>query len=195
MEVQPFLVKADRYCDYVPILSTATNFIDLFQKCVVLPFLNQSTIESNHYFKHLQQKSFLRCVLLMIPVLGNILVGIYDCSHQKTVTYSNKPITLNDVEQIIVKAACAESSPCQHSSAVLLKDGRKASARDSYNIQSIVSSLANEKIKSDYWSADQVKKHFQIFSKPNPASGWKPESAEVVLNRIFNRTDQLANAS
>ena len=76
--VNNFLVIADNTCDYVPFISTANNLIDLFLKCVVLPFLSREEIASSHYYTHLEMKSIFRCVVLLIPVIGNIIVGIYD---------------------------------------------------------------------------------------------------------------------
>jgi|GEM_PF-2893599 len=78
MQKVNFFTAFDRFSDYVPILSTVTNLIDLFQKCVVIPLMNQQSVSSSHYYTYLNQKSFLRCVLLLVPVLGNIACGIYD---------------------------------------------------------------------------------------------------------------------
>ncbi|MBS4168595.1 HEAT repeat domain-containing protein [Parachlamydia sp. AcF125] len=73
-----FLSKADRVSDYIPGVSTVTNLIDLFQKCAVLPFKQKANISKSHYYSYLKQKSFSRCVVLLLPVIGNILVAIYD---------------------------------------------------------------------------------------------------------------------
>ncbi|MBS4168594.1 HEAT repeat domain-containing protein [Parachlamydia sp. AcF125] len=73
-----FLLKADRVSDYIPGISTITSLIDLFQKCVVLPFKQKANISKNHYYTYLKQKSFSRCVVLLLPVIGNILIAIYD---------------------------------------------------------------------------------------------------------------------
>ena len=35
-------------------------------------------IENTHYYTHVEEKSCLRCLLLLVPVLGNIVVGLYD---------------------------------------------------------------------------------------------------------------------
>ncbi|MBS4168608.1 HEAT repeat domain-containing protein [Parachlamydia sp. AcF125] len=73
-----FLLKADQVSDYIPVISTLTNLIDLFQKYVVLSRKQKVNVSKNHYYAHLQQKSFSRCIVLLIPVIGNILVAIYD---------------------------------------------------------------------------------------------------------------------
>ncbi len=71
-----FLVKVDKVCDYIPIVSTATNLVNLFQKTVVLPFMDAETIASNHYYTYLNEKNVDRCIILTIPVIGNILVAL-----------------------------------------------------------------------------------------------------------------------
>ena len=43
------LVRADRTADYIPGVSTATNLIDLFQKCLVLPCISRKCIARNPY--------------------------------------------------------------------------------------------------------------------------------------------------
>ena len=81
--VSNLLVKADCFCDYIPLVSSVTNLVDIFQKCVVIPFLNKATIDSNPYYTHINKKSFNRCLLLVIPIFGSILIGIYDFSNRK----------------------------------------------------------------------------------------------------------------
>jgi hypothetical protein len=206
--VNNFLVKTDCFCDYVPLVSSVTNFVDLFQKCVVLPLMDKSKIASSYYYKHLDQKSFLLCFLLVIPVIGNIIVGIYDFSkkkhddnvvddHVKDVRVNDPievpkiethSISLDNVERIDVDGSCAQSWPCQHQASVTLKDGRKAFGLNSYNICSIVSNVSEERINpavSEKWNAKAVKKHFSDYSVPK--RGWEPKSPEEVLYILFSR--------
>jgi len=70
-------VKADQICDYIPLTSTACNLVNIFQKCTIL-FMDESKVAKSPYYTYLQQKSFSRCVLLLIPFIGNFFVGIYD---------------------------------------------------------------------------------------------------------------------
>lgn len=79
-----------------------------------------------------------------------------------------------------------QSFPCQHSAEVILKDGRTASNLNSYEIYSVVSNLAIDKINpnEEKWDADAVKRHFQVYN--TSWFGWIVESPEVVLNRIFS---------
>ncbi|MBS4168736.1 hypothetical protein PARA125_001381 [Parachlamydia sp. AcF125] len=43
-----FLVQADQISDYIPLISTLTNLIDLFQKCVGLSPKQKANISKNH---------------------------------------------------------------------------------------------------------------------------------------------------
>ncbi len=64
----------DKVCDYIPIISSVVNLIDIFQKCIPS---NRENVDSP-YKQHLYQKSFGRCFLLLIPFFGNLGIGIYD---------------------------------------------------------------------------------------------------------------------
>ncbi|MBS4169054.1 ankyrin repeat domain-containing protein [Parachlamydia sp. AcF125] len=92
-----FLLKADRIADYVPGLSTITNLIDLFQKYVMLPTKQKANISNNHYYSYLKQKSFSRCIVLLVPVIGNISVAIYDFAKGK---YNHKEVAPTAVQPV-----------------------------------------------------------------------------------------------
>jgi len=78
------LTHTDMFFDYVPFISTATNLIDIFQKCVVIPLLDREFVEENHYLSHLKSKSYLRCVFLLVPILGNlIIIGVDSVSNRR----------------------------------------------------------------------------------------------------------------
>lgn len=89
-------VKANNVCDYIPAVSTLSNLADLFQKCVVLPFINNQTIVNSHYYTHLKNKPVLRCIVLLIPVIGNIIVGIYDFANRK---YNDRDVMFAAVQR------------------------------------------------------------------------------------------------
>lgn len=76
--VDNFLVKTDRICDYVPVVSTISNLTALFQKYFVFNVFSEDEIQANRYYAHLSQKSTSRCIVLLIPLIGNIIVAIRD---------------------------------------------------------------------------------------------------------------------
>ncbi len=50
-----------------------------FKKAVIIPFLSDAAILKSHYYTHLNQKSFIRCVvLILVPVIGNIIIALFD---------------------------------------------------------------------------------------------------------------------
>lgn len=76
--VSSFLVKADKICDYCPVLSSCSNLVDLCYKSFVFSSLNKTQIQQDRYYQHLDQKSVFRCLILMVPILGNVLIALCD---------------------------------------------------------------------------------------------------------------------
>lgn len=95
MRIDDSLVNFDKISDYTPFLSTGTNLTDLFVKSVVLPFKSKENIQSNHYYTHLKQKSFARCIILLIPFLGNLIFGVVDFGRKKDKEFSLSMIATN----------------------------------------------------------------------------------------------------
>ncbi len=56
-----------------------------------IAFKSEATINNHPSYKHIKDKSIFRCILLLIPVLGNLIVGIYDASRKNL----NAPTSLN----------------------------------------------------------------------------------------------------
>jgi ankyrin repeat protein len=78
-------VNIDKVMDYIPVVSSVTNLVDIIQKrALAMPEKNDNTTSPEdyenklRYYEHIQNKKTIRCVALMIPVLGNLVVGIYD---------------------------------------------------------------------------------------------------------------------
>jgi hypothetical protein len=82
-----FLVNADKFCDYVPLLSFLSNTVDLIGKGILginrSIFGEKETIKNNHYYTHLKHKSVGQCVVLAIPVIGTIYAVILNASEEK----------------------------------------------------------------------------------------------------------------
>jgi hypothetical protein len=76
------LTQIDALLDYVPGVSTLTSLVTIFQKVVVLPRLSPEEISNSHYYSYVASKEVLRCVLLLIPCIGNIVIALWDiCIH------------------------------------------------------------------------------------------------------------------
>lgn len=72
------LIKIDQYSDYVPVWSTVTNLIAIFEKYVGNWICCQTSSEDHEYCKYIQDKSYRRCALLLLPIIGNVVIAIYD---------------------------------------------------------------------------------------------------------------------
>jgi len=90
-----------KICDYIPVISTASNLTLLFQKYVVMPFLDKNTVNSSHYWSHIQDKESLRYVTALLPILGNILIIVKDItqSYKEICARYEKTATLAAVEK------------------------------------------------------------------------------------------------
>jgi hypothetical protein len=93
-----------------------------------------------------------------------------------------KPLTMDDVDNIVIHQGCAESNPCQHQNTLFLKDGRHVSL-SAPDICSIVCRIAKDRINMNNnpeyrWVGDVVINHFRAFNDI-------AEPADDVLNRVF----------
>ena len=92
------LVALDKQCDWVPVISTVSSIVDLFIKTVVLPFKSGYIIHNNIYYTHLHDKSFTRCITLLIPIFGNLAVKLYDFTAPYT---PNLPENFHDALELV----------------------------------------------------------------------------------------------
>ena len=77
------LTKTTEFFDYVPVISTFKSLADLFTNYVILPKKTQIEIYQHHYYRLVDAKSVKRMLMLTVPVIGNIVVALYDLTHQK----------------------------------------------------------------------------------------------------------------
>lgn len=68
---------ADLAFDYLPYLSTGNAILTLFLKCVC-KCLPRETVANNRVWRHIEEKSIWRCIVLLVPFIGNIAVMFYD---------------------------------------------------------------------------------------------------------------------
>ena len=73
--VSNFLIKADKACDFVPILSIVSNGVDLILKIALSIFEKIVPQAKRHlnrvgYIRHLKDKHPVFCIILSIPVVN-----------------------------------------------------------------------------------------------------------------------------
>ena len=99
--------KLSNFCDALPVISTVTNLIHIFLKavCPLLP----SSIQGNRFFTHIREKSLSRCLVLLIPILGNITIALYDRIQAKTLKKAG-PLRELDHEDNQMRGALSNAS-------------------------------------------------------------------------------------
>ncbi|MBA3238041.1 MAG: ankyrin repeat domain-containing protein [Parachlamydiaceae bacterium] len=74
-----FLINVDKICDYLPFVSTITNLAVILKK-IEMDCSGTPLTEDQHYYLHIQKKDYVDCVVLLIPVIGNIAYSrLFSC--------------------------------------------------------------------------------------------------------------------
>lgn len=66
------------WLEYIPGMSTAHALTALFNKCVNLPEMRSEEIARSKYYTYLNNTSYVRQLVLLIPVLGNVTIFLLD---------------------------------------------------------------------------------------------------------------------
>ncbi len=115
MRVSTFFAEVDQIYDYIPLASTVSNLVDLFLKCVC-KCLSEATLK-NRYWSHIHSKDLLRCFILLVPIVGNIYVGITDYQqYKRDKEFSDAAVQLNQSTQRM--AASSLSMVARHTAGV-----------------------------------------------------------------------------
>jgi hypothetical protein len=69
--------RFDRASKWIPVLSTITSLWDIACKLYMACWRNPINPD-NHYWSYIHDKSYLRCIVLLLPFIGNIAIVIYD---------------------------------------------------------------------------------------------------------------------
>lgn len=77
MRIATTFAEIDNICDYIPFVSTASNLVDLFEKCVC-KYLSKEAVGKNRYWSHINWKDVSRSLILLVPIIGNIYVAFCD---------------------------------------------------------------------------------------------------------------------
>ena len=78
LKASNYHIKICNACDYIPVVSTFSNVVKLFNNCIVEPLKNKNLNNKSWIDNHLKNKKVLRNLILLVPVIGNIIYVIYD---------------------------------------------------------------------------------------------------------------------
>ncbi len=101
------LIKINQFLDYIPIVSTFTNLIDIFLKAIV-NLLQLKPSKSNHYFSHIQNKELFRCFVLLVPFFGNITLICLN-NKKNFIPFRPPVVNWNESKEEIIDRTAASS--------------------------------------------------------------------------------------
>lgn len=109
-------IKFDKAASYVPGLSTLINIPEIAYKSFIINKLDSKSLESNSISAYLAEKSLMRCILLLIPVLGNLAVLASDLiDFSKRSTHRSSPLlfdtyVVEEINNMMEKQEAAETA-------------------------------------------------------------------------------------
>lgn len=72
------LIWVDRVCDYIPGVSSITNFANMIFQAFFFDCCS-SSIREDRFFTYLEDKDPIRsAILVLLPILGQVIIAIYD---------------------------------------------------------------------------------------------------------------------
>lgn len=87
--VDNFRINFDIFCDFVPIVSTVTNAIDLVQKKSLQAEVSKKPFQKHTYSEYISNKNSKACWFLLIPIINIVVavalrLGTFEKTNQKT---------------------------------------------------------------------------------------------------------------
>lgn len=77
-----YLINSSYY-DYIPVVSTSINLVEILIKIKIDLTTQSSGQLKNRVIKHCKNTTYTRCLILLVPILGNLIVFIYDRIYPK----------------------------------------------------------------------------------------------------------------
>lgn len=187
-----FSVTSDRVCDVVPVISTISNLRVLYQKFVDFPKLSRSAIQTDRYYDHIDRKSFYRCVVLLVPVVGNICVVVCDLA-----SFYSSPRTIQPKSDLNIAGEFQTVKPAVSSrfarAADEEKENRPSSREGNQSDQLYLIQLSNnlDQLSRNYRESQSFGKLIQVFMSyhNNPT----PQTRQGVMEILKSLDRDLQN--
>lgn len=78
-----YLANLDHYADYIPVLSTVTNIVAIFLRCLGPKAFSKDTIQYSPFLAQVMKKEYSRSIPLLIPIIGQIYVFLMPTATKK----------------------------------------------------------------------------------------------------------------
>lgn len=107
-------IQFDKAASYIPGVSTVVNLPEIIYKTFIINGLDQESFKFDPVNVYLSQKSLLRCVVLLIPILGNLAILASDLIELARSRDTTPPTPLNisiseEINQMIEEEKEADS--------------------------------------------------------------------------------------
>jgi hypothetical protein len=145
----------NKYHEYIPVVSTFTSLSKIFRAKVLQ---TPDIFLKEHRFISLRKKMPIRIIILLIPIAGNVIVGIYDFKK-----YSDRCFTLKAVRAngLSLQYATDENKDCKKVVQEALKNNIHSYKYASYRLRNHPT-FFSEEMKSDIsillFSCDEKRK-------------------------------------
>lgn len=82
--ISPLFTPLNLYnwLDYFPVVSSITNTINIIAKMVLIQ-KQTPNVPRKRIYRYLMDKRFIRFFILLFPIIGNIMIGVYDYARYK----------------------------------------------------------------------------------------------------------------
>lgn len=98
-------IQFDKTASYIPGVSTIVNLPEIMYKLFTMNQLDEKSLQSDSVKSYLSEKSFIRCIILLIPILGNLAILASDLielvrnrQNKAPTTAPSEPVVLPEEE-------------------------------------------------------------------------------------------------
>jgi|GEM_PF-4766287 len=175
-------ITATLVCDYIPVISTLAAIIELIAK-ISLEKRQKPQGTDNHYYEHIKNKEIWTLLVLMIPVIGNLVIALYDggtmllTDELEPHVFINGRASIKDNKVFVLNAVKTDPNLLQHVSKRMRgdKDVIRASVNAFIRAKSEIAgskmgpcnnpfSLASEELRTDReFILEMIKKDFSAY--------------------------------
>lgn len=86
-------IKFDKAASYIPGVSTVVNLPEIIYKLFTMNELDEKNLQTDSVKSYLSEKSLIRCIVLLIPILGNLAILASDLIELGRNRENNAPTT------------------------------------------------------------------------------------------------------
>ena len=123
------LVQVSRVCEYIPVISGFAALGELIARAI-LKGVEAKNLSNDRYYEHITNKELWRILVLLIPVIGTVIVAIYNAVYnavlaavkQNGLALQHATCRLKNDSAVVLPAVSQNGMALQYASAWLRAD-------------------------------------------------------------------------